>query len=88
MPKLKCKNAAKKQSRDNKERFSKTIDAKSNVSEYRISKLLIYKLENNKKELNNKIEPNKEESKWLINEDNSFYNLKVIKGNTRVNKFE
>ncbi|CAG8685052.1 15015_t:CDS:2 [Cetraspora pellucida] len=81
MPKSKHKNATKEyiliQDRNNKERFSKTINANSSNLEYSNLELLIYKLENNnKKELNNKIEPNKEEAKQLINKNNSFYNFK------------
>ncbi|CAG8469020.1 11003_t:CDS:2 [Cetraspora pellucida] len=81
MPKSKRENATKEyilaQGRDNEERFSKTIDAESSDSEYNNSELLIYESENNnKEELDNEIEPNEEEAKQLINEDNSFYNLK------------
>ncbi|CAG8804667.1 13684_t:CDS:2, partial [Racocetra fulgida] len=81
MPKSKCKNAAKEriftQGRDNEGRFSKSIDAESSDSEYSDPELLIFESENNnEEELDNEIEPNKEEAKRLINEDNSFYNLK------------
>ncbi|CAG8469748.1 3968_t:CDS:2 [Racocetra fulgida] len=79
MPKSKCKNAAKEyiliQSRDNKGKFLKTIDTENSNSEYSDSELLIFESKNNnKKEFDNKIEPN-EEAKQLINKDNSFYNL-------------
>ncbi|CAG8851550.1 19695_t:CDS:1, partial [Racocetra persica] len=59
--------------RDNEGRFSKTIDAESSDSEYSDPELLIYESENNnEKEFDNEIEPNEEEAKRLINEDNSF----------------